>query len=105
LFTRTTPDALRRFVLLLREAVAVPVRVVAAMRRRGVGSRVLRELQARSASVDARGIFVETQLTNHPAISFYLRHGFGISGFNDHLYTNRDLDDQDIALFLFKELP
>ncbi|MGH3772195.1 MAG: TIR domain-containing protein [Pseudonocardiaceae bacterium] len=32
LFTRTTPDALQRFALLLREAVAGPVRVVAAMR-------------------------------------------------------------------------
>ncbi|MGH3720885.1 MAG: hypothetical protein ACRDRI_18960 [Pseudonocardiaceae bacterium] len=32
LFTRTTPDALRLFAQLLREAVAGPVRVVAAMR-------------------------------------------------------------------------
>jgi conflict system STAND superfamily ATPase len=32
LFTRTTPDALQRFALLLREAIASPVQVVAAMR-------------------------------------------------------------------------
>ncbi|MGH3826629.1 MAG: hypothetical protein ACRDQX_05575, partial [Pseudonocardiaceae bacterium] len=32
LFTRTTPDAVARFALLLREAVAGPVRVVVAMR-------------------------------------------------------------------------
>jgi hypothetical protein len=31
-FTRTTPDALQRFALLLSEAVTGPVRVIAAMR-------------------------------------------------------------------------
>ncbi|MBV9281740.1 MAG: GNAT family N-acetyltransferase, partial [Chloroflexi bacterium] len=49
------------------------------------------------------GIAVETQINNYPAVSFYRKHGFEISGFNDHLYSNDDLARQDVALFLFRE--
>jgi type II secretory pathway predicted ATPase ExeA len=44
LFTRTTPDALQRFAQLLRDAVAGPVHVVAAMRSEFLGD--LRDLPA-----------------------------------------------------------
>jgi ribosomal protein S18 acetylase RimI-like enzyme len=52
---------------------------------------------------DLRGIFVETQVQNYPAICFYRHHGFEIAGFNDHLYSTSDLEVGDVALFLFRE--
>jgi ribosomal protein S18 acetylase RimI-like enzyme len=44
---------------------------------------------------------VETQSTNYPALSFYRKHGFRVAGFNDRLYTDDDLEDGEVALFLF----
>jgi ribosomal protein S18 acetylase RimI-like enzyme len=72
-------------------------------RRSGVGSALLGNLKSQTARLHARGISVETQINNYPAIRFYRKHGFQLSGFNDHLYTNRDLEKQDVALFLFWE--
>jgi ribosomal protein S18 acetylase RimI-like enzyme len=72
-------------------------------RRSGVGSALLERLKSETAGLRARGISVETQINNYPAIRFYRKHGFEFSGFNDHLYTNRDLEKQDVALFLFWE--
>jgi ribosomal protein S18 acetylase RimI-like enzyme len=81
----------------------VDIRVRPADRGSGVGSALLDALTAQSRSDRLRGISVETQIRNYPAVCFYRKHGFQIAGFNDHLYTNSDLADQDVALFLFKE--
>jgi streptothricin acetyltransferase len=82
----------------------VDIRVRARCRGQGLGSALIDELVARCREASLRGIFVETQIQNYPAISFYRRHGFTVTGFNDHLYTNQDLVEQDVALFLFKEV-
>jgi ribosomal protein S18 acetylase RimI-like enzyme len=79
------------------------IRVREERRRRGAGSAMLADLQARAREEMVRGITVETQINNVPAIDFYRKHGFEISGFNDHLYENDDLDRQDVGLFLFWE--
>ncbi len=71
--------------------------------RRGVGSALLGWLQAQARIIGVRGISVETQITNYPAVQFYLKHGFRVAGFHDHLYSNDDLADQDVALYLFWE--
>jgi ribosomal protein S18 acetylase RimI-like enzyme len=81
----------------------VDVRVREAERRTGVGSALIRALDRIAREERVRGIFVETQIANYPAVRFYQAHGFTISGFNDHLYTNDDLELQDVALFLFLE--
>jgi ribosomal protein S18 acetylase RimI-like enzyme len=73
------------------------------VRRSGVGSALVARLKDETLRLRARGIFVETQVNNYPAIRFYRRHAFVISGFNTHLYTNDDLEKQDVALFLFWE--
>ena len=72
-------------------------------RRRGIGTALITELKALSQSLGVRGISVETQISNYPAIQFYRKHGFEICGFNDHLYSNADLARQDVALYLFWE--
>lgn len=81
----------------------VDIRVRREVRRRGIGSTLLAVLQDRTREEGRRGIAVETQVTNYPAVSFYVRHGFEIAGFHDHLYSNDDLATGDIALFLFWE--
>jgi ribosomal protein S18 acetylase RimI-like enzyme len=81
----------------------VDIRVRGEARRTGLGSALLGELKGRARREGVRGISVETQINNVPAINFYRKHGFEISGFNDHYYENDDLERQDVALFLFWE--
>jgi ribosomal protein S18 acetylase RimI-like enzyme len=79
------------------------IRVREAVRRSGAGSALVDWLKGETGRSRARGIRVETQTTNVPAIRFYRKHGFEISGFDDHLYENADYERQEIALFLFWE--
>jgi GNAT superfamily N-acetyltransferase len=81
----------------------VDIRVRAENRGTGVGTALIGGLLDESRRTSLRGIFVETQIRNYPAVCFYRRRGFEISGFNDHLYTNHDLDEGDVALYLFRE--
>lgn len=77
------------------------IRVRADRKRAGVGTALVHSLAAEARSSGARGILVETQTTNAPAVDFYRHLGFRIAGFNDHLYTNHDRHSGDIALYLF----
>jgi ribosomal protein S18 acetylase RimI-like enzyme len=79
------------------------IRVRDSARRNGVGSALMSDLQATASLLGVRGIWLETQINNVPAIEFYRRNGFRISGFNDRLYENDDLDRQDVALYMFWE--
>ncbi|WP_367362134.1 hypothetical protein [Mesotoga sp.] len=44
-----------------------------------------------------RRLVLETQSSNFPAISFYLKYGFELTGFDTACYTNRDIDNQNSA--------
>lgn len=79
----------------------VDIRTAEDSRRAGLGSSLLRSLQDTAQRERMRGITVETQTANYPAIRFYRKHGFFISGLNDHLYSDHDLADGDVALFLY----
>jgi ribosomal protein S18 acetylase RimI-like enzyme len=68
-------------------------------RRQGIGTTLLRAAMRWAEARSVRTIMLETQTKNYPAMSFYQKHGFVFSGFNDHYYTN-----QDIALFFAYEL-
>ena len=81
----------------------VDIRVRESKRGTGIGSALVDGLKGIAAQEEARGVFVETQINNHQAVRFYQSQGFEISGFNDHLYTNDDLEQQNIAIFLFLE--
>jgi ribosomal protein S18 acetylase RimI-like enzyme len=81
----------------------VDIRVRAEGRGRGIGTALVDALKSEARRQTVRGIGLETQINNEPAIRFYQSRGFVISGFNDHLYSNRDLDAQDVALFMFWE--
>jgi ribosomal protein S18 acetylase RimI-like enzyme len=79
------------------------IRVRRERQRSGTGSLLLSSVKSETAEARLRGIRVETQNTNHPAIQFYRRHGFVLCGLDDHLYSNQDLAMQEVALFLFWE--
>ena len=74
-------------------------------RRRGIGTKLIRSAEAFALEKHCRAISVETQATNWPALSFYLKLGFEVCGVDDHFYTNRDLARREVALFLYRELP
>ena len=79
------------------------IRVKRDRHRQGVGAHLMEAVKAEAVGMRVRGIRVETQITNYPAIQFYRRHGFVPSGLDDHLYSNQDLVNQEVALFLFWE--
>lgn len=83
----------------------VDIRVQRRRRGHGIGRALVGALKEEVRRLGARGVTVETQINNLPAIYFYRRQGFGIAGFNDHLYSNHDFEDQDVAVFLFWERP
>lgn len=74
-------------------------------RRRGIGTNLMRSAEPFALEKHCRAISVETQATNWPALSFYLKLGFEVCGVDDHQYTNRDLERKEVALFLYRELP
>jgi ribosomal protein S18 acetylase RimI-like enzyme len=81
------------------------IRVRNDRKRSGAGSQLMKSLQREASRSHARGIRLETQINNYPAIRFYRKHGFEPCGLDDHLYSNEDLAKQDVALFLFWERP
>jgi len=81
----------------------IDIRSDQSARRRGVGTTLMRHVQDVARATRVRGISVESQINNYPALRFYEKNGFEVVGFNDHLYTNRDYEDQDVAVFLFWE--
>lgn len=81
------------------------IRVKSDRQRLGAGSHLMKRVQHEASKAHARGIRLETQITNYPAIQFYRKHGFEPTGLDDHLYSNQDMDKQDVALFLFWERP
>lgn len=99
-----TGFALWRSVEWNRTLWVMDIRVRAEGRRQGVGSALLAAVRGRGRSLGLRGIAVETQISNVPAIRFYRKHGFHLAGLNDSLYSNHDLHDQNVALFLFLPL-
>jgi len=74
-------------------------------RRRGIGAALLEAAVEHARTAGARALFVETQVSNGPAIRFYQTRGFRPCGFNDHFYTNDDARHGEVALFLVRTLP
>jgi ribosomal protein S18 acetylase RimI-like enzyme len=81
----------------------VDIRVQQDRRRQGIGSALMQWLQNTARERGVRGIALETQASNVPAIRFYQSHGFRIAGFHDRLYTNDTFSADSLAIFLFWE--
>lgn len=73
-------------------------------RGQGIGQSLLRELEETARKMGLRGIWVETQASNGPAMDFYRSQGFELVGLNCKRYTNSDLEYGETAVFLHKDL-
>lgn len=65
-------------------------------RRQGLGIMLIKNAIKEARQLNCRVIELETQNTNYPAIQFYRRMGFNITGVNTRLYDN----SEEIALFM-----
>lgn len=75
-----------------------------AYRGQGIGHELMDRVIEWGRREGLRAIILETQTNNWPACCFYQRLGFQLSGIDDHYYTNRDVEDKDVALFWAYEL-
>ena len=78
----------------------VTIDVIAAARRSGVGSLLLRSAEQRLQSTGSRAVGLETAVDNTSALSFYKRHGYTVIRTWPRYYSN-GID----ALVLRKALP
>ena len=68
------------------------------LRRKGIGH-ALMELAKQQADLEnRRAIILETHSCNVPAISFYLKEGFELIGFDSCCYTNSDIEKKEVRL-------
>ncbi|REC63470.1 GNAT family N-acetyltransferase [Chryseobacterium pennae] len=65
-------------------------------RRQGIGIMLIKSAIKEARKLNCRVIELETQNTNYPAIQFYRRMGFNITGVNTRLYDN----SEEIAFFM-----
>lgn len=73
--------------------------VTRALRRRRIGSRLLRAARMWAQEHNLARIMIETQTKNYPAIAFCQKAGLVFCGFNDQYFQN-----QDIAVFFGQSL-
>lgn len=72
---------------------------------RGIGRQLMNAVKTTARAKHTRAIVCETQTTNVPAIRFYRTMGFKIEGVDVSLYSNHDLCDPEVALFMKYRLP
>jgi [ribosomal protein S18]-alanine N-acetyltransferase len=78
----------------------ITIDVVAAARRSGIGSELLRTAEDRLRNAGCKSVELETAVDNPTALSFYKRHGYHVEKTLPRYYSN-GVD----ALVLTKELP
>lgn len=81
-----------------RRAILWHLYVAPELRGNGIGTRLLERVDDYARDVGARCLWVETQNTNYPAVRFYLRSGFHLSGLDETLYDPTELPGE-VALF------
>lgn len=73
-------------------------------RRHGIGSALMQTAVQAAEHFHARGIVLETQTSNAPAISFYMDMGFEPWGLDVAAYTNEDVERGEVLLSMGKKL-
>jgi ribosomal protein S18 acetylase RimI-like enzyme len=72
------------------------------VRRRGVGRALIEHAEKWAVTSGARGLWLETQTTNHPAVQFYRSLGFQLCGLDISLYDAAS--QEEVAVFLWKSV-
>jgi ribosomal protein S18 acetylase RimI-like enzyme len=65
-------------------------------RRMGIGSLLMNFAVKVAKEKGARMLVLETQSCNVPAITFYLKQGFNLIGFDSAAYSNEDIDKREV---------
>ena len=71
-----------------------------ALRRQGIGKRLMDQAKEIALRQNRRAIILETQSCNTNAIEFYLHEGFELIGFDTCCYTNNDIGRREVRLNL-----
>lgn len=73
-------------------------------RNQGIGSELMEFVHKRAGELRVRAIILETQSCNDKAISFYLKHGFRLMGFDLTSYSNEDVLRKEVRIEMGKPL-
>lgn len=73
-------------------------------RRRGIGRRLIEALADKAREAGLRIMVCETQNTNMPAIEFYRKVSFEIEGIDLSYYSNSDMTEGEVAIFVKRKL-
>ncbi len=76
------------------------IRVSEKFRGRGIGKKLIGKVIEKSSLKGARILGLETQSTNFPAIEFYKKCGFEISGVDFARYPQRENDREQVAILM-----
>ncbi|SFN98880.1 GNAT family N-acetyltransferase [Proteiniclasticum ruminis] len=69
-------------------------------RRKGLGHHLMAIAKEQTRREKRRALILETQSSNVPAITFYLKEGFTLIGFDSCAYSNEDLQRKEVRLEL-----
>jgi ribosomal protein S18 acetylase RimI-like enzyme len=69
-------------------------------RQRGIGTLLMKHAVKIAKEKGARMLVLETQTCNVPAMSFYLKFGFELIGFDATAYSNEDIEKKEVRLEL-----
>jgi len=78
--------------------------IAADVRGQGLGRQLMDAMADRARQNGLRALQVETQNTNVPAIRFYRQVGYEIEAIDLSYYTNRDVEDYEVAIFMRRKL-
>ena len=73
------------------------------VRRRGIGTALIKAMQTAAEECHARMIVLETQSCNENAIAFYKKNGFDIIGFDLYSYSNADPERHEVRVEMGKK--
>jgi len=74
-----------------------------AFKGRGIGASLITYSVEYAKTRGARGLWLETQNINYPAIRLYMKTGFQFCGFDTSLYDPSAVMPGEIALYFFRE--
>ncbi len=78
--------------------------VAEAHKMMGIGKRLMDALADRARKAGLRVMVCETQSTNIPAIEFYRKTGFEVGSIDLSYYSNDDVPDGEVAIFMKRKL-
>ncbi|MHC0039412.1 GNAT family N-acetyltransferase [Pseudoneobacillus sp. C159] len=74
------------------------IHVEKSMQAKGIGSRLIELAKKRGREIGVRAMVLETQTSNFPAINFYKKHGFKLTGFDRLSYSNHDIEKREVRI-------